>query len=135
MNRVYLHSLIANEHDIRGFSVDTEGVLTKVKLSETLNPIARGFRALKITPSQEKRSCYETYLSFWTNASPRRKRIYSIISIFIVAFIVTVIGSFVPLSPRCATISQNLNTTLNQNKANNTLTQYIFLNNFSNLPA
>jgi len=49
-NRVYLHSLIANEHDARGFSVDTLGVLTKVKLSETLNPIARGFRALKITP-------------------------------------------------------------------------------------
>ena len=49
-NRVYLHSLIANEHDVRGFSVDTLGVLTKVKLSETLNPIARGFRALKITP-------------------------------------------------------------------------------------
>ncbi len=49
-NRVYLHSLIANEHDVRGFSVDMQGVLTKVKLSETLNPIARGFRALKITP-------------------------------------------------------------------------------------
>jgi hypothetical protein len=49
-NRVYLHSLIANEHDVRSFSVDTLGVLTKVKLSETLNPVARGFRALKITP-------------------------------------------------------------------------------------
>ena len=49
-NRVYLHSLIGNEHDVRGFSVDTLGVLTKVKLSETLNPVARGFRALKITP-------------------------------------------------------------------------------------
>jgi len=49
-NQVYLHSLIPNEHDVRGFSVDTVGVLTKVKLSETLNPIARGFRALKITP-------------------------------------------------------------------------------------
>jgi len=49
-NRVYLHSLIANEHDVRGFSVDVQSDLTKVKLSETLNPIARGFRALKITP-------------------------------------------------------------------------------------
>ena len=49
-NRVYLNSLIANEHDVRGFSVDELGVLTKVKLSETLNPVARGFRALKITP-------------------------------------------------------------------------------------
>ena len=49
-NRVDLHSFIANEHDVRGFSVDLQGVLTKVKLSETLNPIARGFRALKIKP-------------------------------------------------------------------------------------
>lgn len=49
-SRIYLHSLIANEHDVRGCSVDTLGVLTKVKLSETLNPIARGFRALNITP-------------------------------------------------------------------------------------
>jgi hypothetical protein len=47
---VHLHSLIPNEHDVRGFSIDTMGVLTKVKLSETLNPIARGFRALNITP-------------------------------------------------------------------------------------
>ena len=49
-NRVDLHSLIANEHDVRGFSVDLQGVLTKVKLSEMLNPIARGFRALRIKP-------------------------------------------------------------------------------------
>ncbi len=49
-NHVYLHSLIAAEHDIRGFSVDSEGILGKVKLSEALNPVARGFRALKIVP-------------------------------------------------------------------------------------
>jgi hypothetical protein len=49
-NRVYLHSLIGNEHDVCGFGVDLQGVLTKVKLSETLNPIARGFRALTIKP-------------------------------------------------------------------------------------
>lgn len=49
-NSIYLHSLIAAEHDIRGFAVDSEGILTKVKLSETLNPCARGFRALKIKP-------------------------------------------------------------------------------------
>ena len=48
-----LHSLIANEHDLRGFSVDTQDILTKVNLSETLNPIARGFRALKIKPKIE----------------------------------------------------------------------------------
>jgi hypothetical protein len=49
-DRVYMHSLIPNEHDVRGFAVDYANVLTKVKLVETLNPIARGFRALKITP-------------------------------------------------------------------------------------
>ena len=47
-SRVDLHSLIPNEHDVRGFSIDSTDVLTKVKLSETLNPNARGFRALRI---------------------------------------------------------------------------------------
>lgn len=51
-NLVYLHSLIANEHDVRGFSVDAQSILTKVKLSETLNPVARGFRALTIKPQK-----------------------------------------------------------------------------------
>jgi hypothetical protein len=45
---VYLHSLIGGEHDLRGFVVDVEGILGKVKLAETFNPCARGFRALKI---------------------------------------------------------------------------------------
>jgi len=70
-------------------------------------------------------------LSFWTNASPRRKRIYSIIAIFIIAVLVTVIGSSVPLSAKDAyTLSNQVNQTLNENRASNTLTQYIFLNNF-----
>ena len=49
-DRVYLHSLIAAEHDVRGYSIDNSGILAKVNLVESLNPIARGFRALKITP-------------------------------------------------------------------------------------
>jgi hypothetical protein len=49
-DRVYLYSLMAAEHDVRGYAVDIEGVLTKVKMLETLNPCARGFRALKIKP-------------------------------------------------------------------------------------
>jgi hypothetical protein len=49
-DRVYLHSLIEAEHDVRGYAVDSENVLKKIKLSETLNPCARGFRALKIKP-------------------------------------------------------------------------------------
>lgn len=46
--KVYLQSLMAGEHDLRGFAVDAADVLGKVKLSETFNPCARGFRALKI---------------------------------------------------------------------------------------
>jgi len=49
-DRVYLQSLISGEHDLRSYAVDTEKILAKVKLAETLNPVARGFRALKIAP-------------------------------------------------------------------------------------
>jgi uncharacterized membrane protein SpoIIM required for sporulation len=69
--------------------------------------------------------------SFWINASTRRKRIYSIIAIFGIALIVTVIGSYVPLSASDAqTISKNLNETINQTRTSNTITQYIDVNNF-----
>jgi hypothetical protein len=47
-NSVYLSSLIAAEHDVRGFAVDFDDVFRKVKLVEVLNPCARGFRALRI---------------------------------------------------------------------------------------
>lgn len=53
-NGVYLYSLIAGEHDVRGFAEDTEEVLKKVNIAELLNPIARGFRALKISPKEAK---------------------------------------------------------------------------------
>jgi hypothetical protein len=70
-------------------------------------------------------------LSFWTKASPRRKRIYSFIVIFVIAVLLMVIGSLVPISPQDAkTTSDQLNQTLNQNRATGTLPQYIFLNNF-----
>jgi len=49
-NRVYLHSLIAAEHDVNGFAEDTKQILKKVNITEMLNPVARGFRTLKITP-------------------------------------------------------------------------------------
>jgi hypothetical protein len=49
-SRVYLYSLIAAEHDVRGLADDTVGVLNKVNIVETLNPCARGFRALRIMP-------------------------------------------------------------------------------------
>lgn len=70
-------------------------------------------------------------LSFWKNASARRKRIYSIIFIFLIAVLVTVLGTLVPLNAQDARqISDSLNQTLNDNRANGTLPQYIFLNNF-----
>lgn len=47
---ISLNSLIDAEHDIRGYAEDAKGVLNKVNIDEMLNPIARGFRALKISP-------------------------------------------------------------------------------------
>ena len=47
-DRVYLYSLMAAEHDVCGYAVDVERILTKVKMAEALNPIARGFRTLNI---------------------------------------------------------------------------------------
>ena len=48
--RFYLHSLMAAEHDVRGYAEDTNDVLSKVNMVEILNPIARGFRALRVKP-------------------------------------------------------------------------------------
>ncbi|MGD0996029.1 MAG: hypothetical protein ABR909_10965 [Candidatus Bathyarchaeia archaeon] len=70
-------------------------------------------------------------LSFWTNASSKRKRIYSIIIIFILAFIITVIGSYIPLSHQDAqTLSNGVNATLNAHKSFGSRTEFIFFNNF-----
>jgi hypothetical protein len=49
-SRVYLHSLMVAEHDVRGYAEDVEGVLNRVSSVEMLNPVARGFRILKIAP-------------------------------------------------------------------------------------
>jgi hypothetical protein len=48
--KVYLHSLMEAEHDIRGYAADPQGVLSQVAITEIQNPVARGFRALRITP-------------------------------------------------------------------------------------
>jgi uncharacterized membrane protein SpoIIM required for sporulation len=70
-------------------------------------------------------------LSFWTKASTRRKRIYSFIVIFIIAVLLTIVGSLVPISAKDARqLSNSLNETVNQNRASGTLPQYIFVNNF-----
>lgn len=49
-DRVYLCSLMAAEHDISCYAIDFDKVLEKVNIAEMLNPCARGFRTLKITP-------------------------------------------------------------------------------------
>lgn len=69
--------------------------------------------------------------SVWNSASARRKRIYSVILVFIVSVIVTSVGSLVPVDPQIAKqISDDLNQTLETATQSGTLTQYIFGNNF-----
>jgi hypothetical protein len=48
---VNLHSLMAAEHDVRGFAEDSTKVLNKINITEMLNPVTRGFRTLKIRPN------------------------------------------------------------------------------------
>ncbi len=51
---VYLYSLMPAEHDVRGHAEDKEDILKNVNIAELLNPSARGFRALKISPKENK---------------------------------------------------------------------------------
>jgi len=46
--KVFLNSLMEAEHDVTGYAQDTQRILDKVDLTETFNPVARGFRALRI---------------------------------------------------------------------------------------
>ncbi|MGE5555223.1 MAG: stage II sporulation protein M [Methanocella sp.] len=70
-------------------------------------------------------------LSFWRNASTKRKRLYSVVLVFVVAVLAMALGSAITLSQAQAEfISDNLNRTLNEQRANNNLIPYIFLNNF-----
>jgi len=69
--------------------------------------------------------------AFWMQLSPKRKRVYSIAFIFVVSLVMVIAGTLVPLSSEDANaISEQLNQTLTQNQANNTLIPYIFQNNF-----
>ena len=67
----------------------------------------------------------------WTEASPRRRRIFSIVAVLIVALAVTAIGSMLPIDEDEADrISNELNQTVAVLKDQGVLTQYIFGNNF-----
>jgi hypothetical protein len=69
--------------------------------------------------------------SFWKEASPKRKRIYSVIFMLVLAIATTLIGTLIPISDEYARlINDTLNQTVTNNTANGTLIQYIFLNNF-----
>ena len=52
-SNVALRSLVPAEQEIVGCAEDDKKVLEKVQISEMLNPCARGFRVLEITPSSE----------------------------------------------------------------------------------
>lgn len=47
---VALQSLMPAEHDVAGYARDNGKILGKIQTSEILNPTARGFRLLDITP-------------------------------------------------------------------------------------
>ncbi len=53
---VCVYSLMAAEHDVRGFAEDSKKILKKVNITEILNPVARGFRALRISPKLQNPS-------------------------------------------------------------------------------
>ncbi|MCW4045912.1 MAG: stage II sporulation protein M [Candidatus Bathyarchaeota archaeon] len=68
---------------------------------------------------------------FWMKASPRRKRILSTVAVLVVALVVTVAGSFMPIdAQRAEQINDELNQTVDSLSANGALMQYIFGNNF-----
>jgi hypothetical protein len=71
------------------------------------------------------------YPAFWLNASSKRKRLYSIIFVFILTIVATLAGTLVPLSAEEAnTIAGQVNQTLTDNKDFASLTGAILINNF-----
>jgi uncharacterized membrane protein SpoIIM required for sporulation len=70
--------------------------------------------------------------AFWRSISTRRKRVYSILFILVLAIISIVIGSMTTFSHDDAVSRSNtINQTLNRALASDNLTQTIFINNFS----
>jgi hypothetical protein len=70
-------------------------------------------------------------LGIWRNASAKRKRILSTIIMFIIALVVTVAGSLMPVDLQQARqINNELNQTVTAAQQNGTLVQSIFSNNF-----
>jgi hypothetical protein len=79
---------------------------------------------------REKEAAAKVILDFWINASTRRKRILSTIAVLILALLMTVIGSFMPINAQEAEqINSDLNQTVTTLSENGALMQYIFGNN------
>ena len=71
------------------------------------------------------------YPAFWRNSSSKMKRIYLIIFIFIIGFIITVIGSYIPVTGQAAQTRYNdVNQTLANNPTFAGRAEAIFQNNF-----
>jgi hypothetical protein len=71
-------------------------------------------------------------LPFWNNASPKRKKIYSIIFMFILAVSATLLGTLVQLSPTDAkALSDNVNKITADNPTYTSRVIAIFINNFA----
>jgi uncharacterized membrane protein SpoIIM required for sporulation len=67
---------------------------------------------------------------FWNNTSPRRKRLMTIVLVFIVSAIMMGISTLTPLSRQSAdSIYNELNQTVSTGKDSGNLLQYIFGNN------
>ncbi|MDR1992123.1 MAG: stage II sporulation protein M [Nitrososphaerota archaeon] len=71
------------------------------------------------------------YLQFWHKTSSKRKRIYSVAIMLILAILSTIVGTLIPPSPEDAQlINDQLNQTLTKGLTEGTLNTDIFLNNF-----
>lgn len=69
-------------------------------------------------------------LKWWTNTSTHRKRLLSIIAVFVVSIIVVALGTTVPIDANEADqISEDLNQTVDLMSQQGALLQYIFGNN------
>jgi uncharacterized membrane protein SpoIIM required for sporulation len=70
-------------------------------------------------------------LEFWKKASPMRRRIITILVIFVAMVILTAVATLTPMDETQARQTYNdLNKTVNDLKNNNSMLQFIFGNNF-----